>query len=113
MRYSVDFLKTLKYKVKYNHWLPSLLRAYGTVVNNTIYYALEEESVPDHIHIHELVHVAQYKRDGVVKFLIIYFTEYIQNYFIYKDWYQAYINIRYEKEAMEIEQYYREQYGEN
>ena len=48
---------------------------------------------------HELIHAAQQKELLYVPFFIWYGIEWVILYFRYKDWENAYYNIRFEKEA--------------
>lgn len=48
---------------------------------------------------HETIHSLQMKKLGYSKFYIKYLYEWIRNYKRYKDWYIAYKNISFEKEA--------------
>lgn len=51
---------------------------------------------------HEAVHVYQYNREGMLKFLAIYAYDYIKNFIKYGEHRKAYNNVRFEKEAHEI-----------
>ena len=48
---------------------------------------------------HELVHVQQFKRQGVIRFSYRYVSEYLKNRFDGEDHKTAYLNISAEKEA--------------
>lgn len=51
---------------------------------------------------HELIHIIQQRRDGFW-FWIRYVAEYIFNLFRYFNFYKAYLNISYEKEAYKLQ----------
>jgi len=66
--------------------------------NQTIY--LRGSDKPRLLISHEYIHTQQYKKEGVLKFLIVYFYEYLLNLWRYNfNTKEAYINISFEKEA--------------
>ena len=52
---------------------------------------------------HELVHVEQYKKRGMVRFLIRYLLEFVANLAIEKNCRRAYMTISFEREAYQTE----------
>lgn len=50
---------------------------------------------------HELVHVAQYQRDGFFPFLLRYLSEYLRGRWMGRSHYEAYRAVSYEREAWE------------
>ena len=48
---------------------------------------------------HEAIHVWQYARDGVPKFLVLYLWDYFRNLMKFRHHRTAYLNIRYEIEV--------------
>lgn len=62
------------------------------------------ETVPETFRLllhHELVHVAQYERDGIARFLVRYAWEYLRGRWAGKSHYEAYRGVSYEREAWE------------
>lgn len=52
---------------------------------------------------HEKIHVKQQIELLWLPFFIWYFTEFVIRYFQYKNWYKAYLNISFEREARDNE----------
>ncbi|MDX1402217.1 MAG: hypothetical protein R3245_09870 [Kiloniellales bacterium] len=48
---------------------------------------------------HELVHLEQISRHGIIRFYLIYFCDYLANLWRLRDHDAAYRNIRFEREA--------------
>lgn len=86
-------------KYHYNSFLPKFLEVAGITFGNHIFFHMEEGCVPDRVRNHELIHVAQYREVGFLKFLWIYMWEWVINYWKYRDRYAAYRSIRFEIEA--------------
>lgn len=95
--------------IKYRHWLPKLLTKLipGMTVNaivifGNIYFLKRKSMVSKKLFRHELVHVEQQEREGVL-FYIRYICEYLKNLIKYKNHTRAYLNISYEIEARKAE----------
>jgi len=91
----------MQVKEIYNHWLPPLIGADAITFGNIILYGMPEDKVWSVLRKHEMVHVEQYAKYGVVRFLIIYIYEYLVGRLKGLDDKQAYRNIGFEKEAFE------------
>jgi hypothetical protein len=87
----------------YNHWLPAYLGAEAVTIKNTIYYKRSKLQVWDSLRKHEMKHVEQYKKYGLLGFLVIYLTWYLIGRFQGKDDLQAYLDIPFEVEARKAE----------
>jgi len=48
---------------------------------------------------HEMIHIDQIRKNGVLKFYLLYLLEYAKNVVKYKDLNQAYFRISFEQEA--------------
>ncbi len=55
---------------------------------------------------HEMIHIYQQMELLFVFFIFIYYIEFLVRWIKYKDWYQAYKNISFEREAYENETNY-------
>ena len=87
----------------YNHWLPKLMKVNGVTLNQHVFYTEGKSEASDRLRRHEKEHTKQYKRDGIAKFLLRYFYEYLKNRLQGMDHGKAYLNISYEIEAREAE----------
>jgi hypothetical protein len=56
-------------------------------------------SLPEHVRRHETIHFQQFLETLFIPFVLIYFYDYIKNYFLHRNGQIAYRNIRAEKEA--------------
>jgi hypothetical protein len=56
-------------------------------------------SLPEHVRRHETIHFQQFLETLFIPFVLIYFYDYIKNYFLHRNGPIAYRNIRAEKEA--------------
>lgn len=75
------------------------------VINQVILYSQDREDVSDRLRRHEEKHREQFARDGVVGFVIRYFSEYVwYRGFRRMSHHNAYVNISYEKEAIAAEE---------
>ena len=63
------------YKVKLNHWIPKLLRVNGIVLYPYVLFAKEPS---ERLMAHEMIHVEQIQRYGVVMFYLRYLWETIR-----------------------------------
>lgn len=88
-------------KEKYNHWLPPLLGATAVTINDTIYYSISEDKVKPKLRRHEMVHIQQFEKMGVVGFFISYFSQYLNGRLKGLSHWDAYYEISLEKEAFE------------
>ena len=81
--------------------LAKLLRVEAITIYPTIYFRMTEPS--DDLVVHEMVHIEQQKRDGLFKFVVRYFKEYLLGLKNGLSDYDAYRNISYEKEAFKAQ----------
>lgn len=99
-------------KERYYHPLATLMKADAVTVGETVYYRMGPEDIRDSLRVHEAVHVWQYKSLGIPLFLIIYAYDYLRGRFKGKDHRDSYLGIDFEKQAFELEDYYKELYSE-
>ena len=81
----------------YNHWFPPLLGATAVTIGNNIYYA--KDNPPKWLVEHELTHVRQYNKYGIVGFLCRYIGEYMIGRFKGLGRWDSYSQISFEIEA--------------
>jgi len=102
-------MKVLEYKlVKRSKILkyifPKWVKAF--TFNNIIF--IKDDNISENLLSHELIHVKQYKENGILKFLVLYFYHYFKNLIILKNSKLAYLMI-----PFEIEAYMNETKGDN
>ena len=83
----------------YNHFLPRWLKVSGVTLGRHVYYAQEASQVSHRLRQHEMIHVEQYRKYGLIRFLFRYFKEYFRFRLKGYTHYQAYLEISFEKEA--------------
>ena len=88
-------------KEHYNHWLPKLIRVNAVTLGQHVFYTEKKLEVSDRLRRHEKEHTKQYKRDGIAKFLLRYFYEYLKGRLKGMNHDEAYLNISYEIEERE------------
>ena len=93
----------IKNVMKYNHWIPKLLKVNAIVLFQTIYFAMTKNLVTERLIRHEKKHIEQQKKEGSIKFKIKYFLEYLKNLAKYRNHHRAYYYISYEIEARKAE----------
>lgn len=82
-----------------NSKLAKVLKVEGIVLYPYVFFA---EKDPNHILInHEMIHIEQIKRIGVLRFYLSYMWQYFSNRLNGLGHYQAYMAISFEKEAYE------------
>jgi hypothetical protein len=91
-----------KIKVIENSALPKLLGVGGITIYPLI--LLAQKASPE-IVAHEMVHISQVERVGWLSFYTSYCLEFLALLIQHKDWYRAYRNISYEKEAYDNERH--------
>ena len=99
-------MTTRPLRIKYRHWafrLPLLRRYDGMVLGRTILCKHVEGEIPPALLRHELIHLEQIERYGVVQFYLIYLRDYLANLCRFRNHDTAYRNIPFEKEAYERE----------
>ena len=72
------------------------------VVSRTILFKGAETEISVALIQHELAHIDQINRRGVVKFYLIYLCDYVSNLWRLRDHDAAYRRIRFEREAREL-----------
>lgn len=95
----------MQVKEVFNHWLPPIMGAEAVTVGNTIYYRKAKSASYPYkwLRNHEMVHVMQYKKYGLVGFLVLYFVWYLIGRMQKKDHWKAYKDIPFEIEARKAE----------
>lgn len=78
----------------------------GITFGSTIYLSKTVEKTPKWLIIHELEHVDQFKRDGILGFCAQYFYEYLYGLLIHQSHWKAYEQISYEIQAKEAAKKY-------
>jgi hypothetical protein len=71
----------------------------GVTLGNHIYYVMDSKNVSERLRKHEMVHVEQYQKYGFIRFLYLYFKEYLSYRLKGFSHYQAYYEISFEKDA--------------
>ena len=90
----------MKIKIRYNHWLPRLLKIRGITLYPYICIKYSESiSFKKRIIHHEWIHIIQVRRDGFFRFYFKWLIELLINFLKYKNYNKAYKNISYEAEA--------------
>jgi hypothetical protein len=92
-----------KIKHKYSHWFPSKIGASAVTLGYTIYYDMAEDRVPQRLYRHEMKHIEQISRLGIIPFYTLYFIEYLQGRYKGLCHWNAYREISFEKEAVAAE----------
>ncbi len=90
-------------KEVYKHWLPGELGAVAVTLGHTIYYKKSELHINPTLRRHEMKHVEQYEKYGLLGFLVLYLTWYLIGRLQGKDDLQAYLDIPFEVEARKAE----------
>jgi hypothetical protein len=91
-------------RVKYRHWIfkfPFVGRYRGMVMGRTILFKDDETEIAPALLRHEFVHLEQMDRHGVARFYLIYFSDYLANFWRLRDHDAAYRHIQFEREACE------------
>lgn len=83
----------------YKHFLPRLLNVSGVTLGKHVFYEMDSKNVSDRLRIHERVHVEQYRKYGIIRFLYLYFKEYLTYRLKGLNHSQAYYEISFEKDA--------------
>lgn len=86
-------------RIFYNSKLPELLRADGTTICNWIFIRYSKENCPAWLLEHEKVHIQQQKDRWYVGMWVLYAWDYLKGRVKGQTHYDAYMNIRFEKEA--------------
>lgn len=68
-----------------------------------VFFKRSVETVSPSLMRHEMIHVGQVQKHGVIKFYAIYVYEFAKNLIKYRKWMVAYYMISFEKEAYEGE----------
>ncbi len=88
-------------KIRYNHWLPKLIRASGITLYPFILIRAYKVDVGI-VLTHEMIHWGQIQKEGVLKFYFMYNLYWFINIFKYRfNFDMAYRKIPYEVEAYE------------
>lgn len=93
----VELMAMNQVKYHYNHWLPKLLKADGVTIGRDIFFL--DSNPPLHLIKHELVHVKQYEKHGLIGFLVIYLYHYLKGRLKGRSHFEAYYDIPFEVEA--------------
>ena len=86
-------------KEHYNSFIPKLFKASAITFGSHIYYVQAEHQISARLRRHEMVHVEQYQKDGVLRFLYLYLKSYCRLRIQGKAHHIAYRSIPYEEEA--------------
>lgn len=90
-------------KEHYNSKLPRYFGAIAITFGRHIFYTSPKGSAPEWLRRHEQVHVSQYKRYGIFRFLMVYFYWYLRGRLKGLSHYKAYYEIPFEAEARKAE----------
>lgn len=94
--------RPISVKIKYDSWLPKLIRMAGITIGSTIHVIFTKEECPKELLKHELCHVYQIRNEGILKFYIKYLIGYLINLVKYRNHQKAYVNIKYERQAYNV-----------
>jgi hypothetical protein len=102
-------------RVKYNHWFPKLIGYSITLYPFILLSDTKENITKTYLLEHEFIHVAQIRKEGVLKFYTNYLFQFVKNFIKSKDRIEAYMNIPYEIEAYSYQDKRKitEEYKEN
>ena len=87
----------------YNHFLPRWTKVSAVTLGRHVFYVMDSSRVTSRLRKHEYVHVLQYQSNGLIKFLYLYFKEYLHYRFKGYKHYDAYYQISFEVEARKQE----------
>ena len=62
----------------YNSKIPNLLGVVAVTFGSHVFFKEKEENVSNKLISHEVEHIKQYRRDGIIGFLSRYFYEYLK-----------------------------------
>lgn len=93
----------MKFKEYYNCKFPNLIQASAVTIGKNIFYSFDELEVPRNVRTHEITHVKQYEKYGIIGFLYRYFRDYLKGRFNGLSHWDAYYQIPFEIEAFESE----------
>ncbi len=90
--------------IRFEHWYPKriLLPLFGLTaitLGRTLYFARSKQNVSITLIKHEVIHVHQMERLGLIRFGLRYFGEYTWNFLRMWDRNRAYLAISFEAEA--------------
>ena len=82
----------MKIRRRFDHWIPRLLKINAIVLYPFILFAEPLKAVRNkrNMYKHEWIHVEQYRREGILKFIITY---------LWEQFYKGYMYNKYELEA--------------
>lgn len=83
----------------YRSKLPQLLKTDGVTLGRTIYYRRSEKAITNSLRRHEMTHIKQYEKYGILGFMIRYLASYIKNRLSGMNHHTSYLNIPLEIEA--------------
>lgn len=103
----IDFQKKYNLKLKVgtdfiiseNHWIPNKMGVEVFVFGKTMHFMKKMEQIPKH----EYLHIAQFKKYGIVLVIFHYLFYLIMNLFKYRNFGKAYLAIPFEVEARDFE----------
>ena len=93
----------IRVSMKFNHWLPKVLRVGGITLGARVFFARPQKEVSPALILHELQHVLQIDKEGRLRFYSRYICEYLVNLIKYRNHQRAYRMISYEQEAYRIQ----------
>ena len=87
----------------YKHILPKLMKVTAVTLGSHVYYTIDSSQITQRLRTHESVHVKQYNKLGIIRFLYRYLKEYTSYRLKGYTHYRAYYEISFEKEARKKE----------
>lgn len=86
-------------KEHFNSFIPRLFKASALTFGTHVFYAQAQNQISHRLRSHEMVHLEQYRKDGLFGFLYTYLKTYFKLRFQGKSHIVAYYSIPYEQEA--------------
>lgn len=86
--------------IKYKHWIFKFIpnkKFIGLTLGNNVFF--RHDKVSGYVIRHEYIHTLQFKKYGYIKFFYLYFKDWIKGLLIYRNFNDAYLNIKLEAEA--------------
>ena len=98
-KYNTDLQEGEDFFVKENHWIPKKLKVEYFAFGDTLYCRGKKGSLPKH----ELLHISQFRKYGVVYVVAHYFFHFVRNYLKSGNGSRSFLEIPFEMEATAFE----------
>lgn len=98
-KYNLELKAGKDFTVKENHWLPNKMGVDIIVFGKVMYCKNKLDEIP----MHEFLHVAQFRKYGILLVMLHYFFYVTINIFRYRDISKAFSQVPFEIEARNFE----------